>query len=226
MNTVETISHLEPGPNGNGAARPVDWENPRVAAILSAAAKCFARKGFSATTLAEIGKELGLRKSIVHYYFESKAALIHEVQSYSQNRYLERVRDAIRSSGDGSKQKMMSALESLWDVLEANKTATGLSIEVWAAARRDEELKRRAAVLQRDARKLIGDGVADVLNVKSEDFPPMQALSTLILAVLNGLAVAEYLEGEDAKAREAYQTFLYLLRLGMKAMDQRPAAQS
>ena len=56
--------------------RSADWENPRVASILSAAAKCFARKGFTATTLAEIGKELGLRKSIVHYYFASKAALI------------------------------------------------------------------------------------------------------------------------------------------------------
>jgi hypothetical protein len=44
------------------APRAVDWNNPRVAAILTAAAKCFARKGFSSTTLAEIGKELGLRK--------------------------------------------------------------------------------------------------------------------------------------------------------------------
>src|SRR5579862_410108 len=67
------------------APRAVDWANPRVAAILNAAAKCFARKGFSATTLAEIGKELGLRKSIVHYYFASKAALIHEVQSFTYN---------------------------------------------------------------------------------------------------------------------------------------------
>ena len=72
----------------NGAApRSADWENPRVASILSAAAKCFARKGFTATTLAEIGKELGLRKSIVHYYFASKAALIHEVQSFTYHRY-------------------------------------------------------------------------------------------------------------------------------------------
>ena len=50
--------------NGAAATRSADWENPRVASILSAAAKCFARKGFTATTLAEIGKELGLRKSI------------------------------------------------------------------------------------------------------------------------------------------------------------------
>ena len=77
-----------------------------------------------------------------------------------------------------------------------------------------------------DARTLIAEGVADVLKIDAKDFPPMEALSVLILAVLNGLAVAQELEGEkDAKAEEAYQTFLYLLRLGMKAMES-PAQKS
>src|SRR3954463_4927436 len=92
-------------PKDNGATpRSVDWNNPRVAAILNAAAKCFARKGFSATTLAEIGKELGLRKSIVHYYFASKAALIHEVQSFTYNKYLERVREVLSTTKETSQQ--------------------------------------------------------------------------------------------------------------------------
>lgn len=222
MNSAEILTtHPEASNGGNGAApRAVDWENPRVAAILSAAANCFARKGFSATTLAEIGKELGLRKSIVHYYFASKNALIHEVQSYTQNRYLDKVRASLRSSENGSKQRMMSALTSLWGSMQENRTMVGLNIEVWAAARRDPELKKRAATLQHDARKLISDGVADVLKVDAKDFAPMEPLSVLILAVLNGLVVAQELEGEEnAKAEEAFQTFLYLLRLGMKAMD-------
>lgn len=221
MNTAEISTHSdsETPPSGNGAARAVDWENPRVAAILTAAAKCFARKGFSATTLAEIGKELGLRKSIVHYYFASKAALIHEVQSFTHHKYLEKVKQAVSASGDGSKERMMSALGSLWEVLDTNKTATGLNIEVWAAARRDAELKRRAAMLQHDARQLITEGISDVLKVDPKDLPQMTAISTLILAVLNGLSVAEYLEGDDANARQAYDTFLYLLRLGIKSLE-------
>ena len=107
-------------PKDNGATpRSVDWNNPRVAAILDAAAKCFARKGFSATTLAEIGKELGLRKSIVHYYFASKAALIHEVQSYTYHRYLDRLREAIKN-GDGSVAQTTEALRALWDAVQNN----------------------------------------------------------------------------------------------------------
>jgi AcrR family transcriptional regulator len=234
MNSAELLTQTETPSNGagngaagNGAAeRAVDWENPRVAAILAAAAKCFAQKGFSATTLAEIGRELGLRKSIVHYYFTSKNALIHEVQSFSQKRYLEKVRESLGSPEESSKARMMGALNSLWSSVKDNRTTVGLNVEVWAAARRDPELKKRAATLQKEARDLISSGVADVLRMEAKDVPSMEGLSVLILAVLNGLAVAQELEGEEsAKADEAFQTFLYLLRLGMKAMEA-PTAKS
>jgi AcrR family transcriptional regulator len=227
MTTAETIqsSGVTPNPKENPAApRSADWENPRVAAILAAAAKCFARKGFSATTLAEIGKELGLRKSIVHYYFASKAALIHEVQSYSYHKYLDRVKEALKSAGEGTTHRATSALRSLWEVVETNKTGTGLNIEVWSAARRDPELKRRAAALQRDARKLVGEGIADVLGPSSRSLSQIDALSTLILATVNGLAVSDYLEGEEVNAKEAYDLFLFLLQLGLKDWEKQPAA--
>jgi AcrR family transcriptional regulator len=195
----------------NGAAtRSADWENPRVASILSAAAKCFARKGFTATTLAEIGKELGLRKSIVHYYFASKAALIHEVQSFTYHRYLDRLKEAIRN-GDGSPQQATDALRALWDAIQSNKTGTGLNIEVWSAARRDAELKRRAAGLQRDARQVVRDAVAGTSKSQRSE-----ALATLVLAVLNGLSVTEYLEGDELKAKEAYEAFLGLLQTALE----------
>src|SRR6188508_3542220 len=177
---------IENNRSDNGTApRAVDWENPRVSAILDAAAKCFARKGFSATTLAEIGKELGLRKSIVHYYFASKAALIHEVQSFTYHKYLGRVKEALAS--DTSTDRISSALHSLWDAIQNNKTGTGLNIEVWSAARRDPELKRPAAGLQRDARQVIRDVVAPVTSKGGP--AKAEALATLALAVLNGLSV-------------------------------------
>ena len=193
------------------APRAVDWANPRVAAILNAAAKCFARKGFSATTLAEIGKELGLRKSIVHYYFASKAALIHEVQSFTYNKYLERVREVLATTKETSHEgRAMDALRSLWEA--RSSTNVGLNIEVWSAARRDAELKRRAAGLQRDARQVVRDAVAG--SAKS---PRSEALATLVLAVLNGLSVTEYLEGDELKAKEAYEAFLGLLQTALEA---------
>lgn len=213
MNTETVVSARKPTEE-NGSARSADWDNPRVASILSAAAKCFARKGFTATTLAEIGKELGLRKSIVHYYFASKAALIHEVQSFTYHRYLDRLKEAIRN-GDGSSQQATDALRALWDAIQNNKTGTGLNIEVWSAARRDTELKRRAAGLHRDARGVIRDALGPAAQKGGAS--RAEALATLSLAVLNGLSVTEYLEGEEAKTKEAYEAFLQLLRQGLEA---------
>jgi len=199
------------------APRAVDWNNPRVAAILNAAAKCFARKGFSATTLAEIGKELGLRKSIVHYYFASKAALIHEVQSFTYHKYLEKVREALASSKETTQQgRAMDALKSLWDVREA--TNVGLNIEVWSASRNDPELRRRAAALLGEKRRLITEGITAALGKDLLQNVRTESLSTLILAVLDGLSVASYVEDESAKTDEAYRLFLYLLRLGVEQM--------
>ncbi|HEY2410390.1 MAG TPA: TetR/AcrR family transcriptional regulator [Polyangiaceae bacterium] len=216
MNTPETlVSSPRKPPEENGTSqRAADWENPRVASILSAAAKCFARKGFTATTLAEIGKELGLRKSIVHYYFASKAALIHEVQSFTYHRYLDRLKEATQN-GDGSTSQAMEALKALWEAIQNNKTGTGLNIEVWSAARRDPELKRRAAGLQRDARGVIRDALGPAAARGGQ--ARSEALATLSLAVLNGLSVTEYLEGDETRAREAYEAFLQLLRLGLES---------
>ena len=205
--------------------RAVDWSNPRVAAILDAAAKCFARKGFSATTLAEIGKELGLRKSIVHYYFASKAALIHEVQSWTYHNYLDKVKEAINVTTETSPEgRSDNAMRSLWEVRGAGNI--GLSIEVWSASRNDPELRRRAAALSEEKRKLISEGVAHTMGERAEQIQSTDALSTLILAVLDGLSVSNHIEGEDAKTDEAYRLFLYLLRLGVERLEDGRSATS
>jgi AcrR family transcriptional regulator len=208
------------------APRAVDWSNPRVSAILNAAAKCFARKGFSSTTLAEIGKELGLRKSIVHYYFASKAALIHEVQSFTYNKYLDRVREVLATSKETSQQgRAMDALRSLWEVRAS--TNVGLNIEVWSASRNDPELRRRAAALLGEKRRLVTDGINAALGPEASRDVQTDALSMLILAVLDGLSVASYIEGEAAKTDDAYRLFLYLLRLGVEQLDaQHPKAKA
>jgi len=203
------------GPGG----RPVDWNNPRVAAILDAAATCFARKGFNATTLAEIGRELGLRKSIVHYYFDSKAALIHEVQKYTYHRYLDHVKAAISEATDGSAQgRATDALMSLWDVRD--RRSVGLNIEVWSASRNDENLKRGAAELLAEKRQLVSEGIRSAMGPRADKIGSIETLSTLILSVLDGLSVANYLDEEGAKSEEAYRLFLYLLRLGIQSLGE------
>jgi hypothetical protein len=105
----------------------------------------------------------------------------------------------------------MAALGALWEAIQGNKTGTGLNIEVWSAARRDPEIKRRASALQRDARKALAEKLPEVLGGSSGAIK-LETLAALILATVNGLAVSEYLEGEEIDVKEAYDLFLQCLR--------------
>lgn len=206
MGTMETAQAIanrasqDTEPESGPAPRSVDWENPRVEAILTAAAKCFARRGFNATTLAEIGQELGLRKSIVHYYFASKAALVQEVQSFSYQRMIAGLRAALSHS---SPRSLEESLKALWGPLHEDGTTKGLSIEIWSAIRRDPEMRRRAAALQNDARRLLEE------RFTSEVASP-EEFATLTLAVLDGLAVAESVSGDKDRTRAAFDAFVRL----------------
>jgi AcrR family transcriptional regulator len=179
--------------------RSVNWSNPRVAAILETAAACFSKGGFTATTLADIGKELGLRKSIVHYYFASKAALVHEVQSFAYGRFLDGVRKTLSGGG---------GLGALWVTLRNASDLRGLSIELWSEGRRDPELAERANVLQDEIQRQIADQLRSTRHSASAD-----ELALLSLAVLDGLTVLAERDGNDERAGRAYSAYMKLLGL-------------
>ena len=55
----------------------------------------------------------------------------------------------------------------------------------------------------------------------------IDALSTLILSVVDGLSVAAYIAGEGTtRADDAYRLFLYLLRLGIAQLEPPAAAKA
>lgn len=180
--------------------RSVNWANPRVAAILETASACFSKGGFTATTLADIGKELGLRKSIVHYYFASKAALVHEVQSFAYGRFLEGVRKTLDSDGGG--------IAALWSTLRNASDLRGLSIELWSEGRRDQELAERANVLQDEIQRQIATQLKSTGQAANAD-----EIALLSLAVLDGLTVLAERDGNDERASRAYSTYMRLLGL-------------
>lgn len=219
---VKQRSDSEPAPSGE-FPHSVNWGNPRVAAILEAAAQCFSQRGFTATTLADIGKELGLRKSIVHYYFTSKATLVEEVQSFAYGRYLGVIRSALLGesregspesgtmlslSGPDGEGTLRGGLKSLWNSLQAESSIRGLNLELWSEGRRNKELSNRAQTLEAEAHKLVKD---HVLSTSDADEAKAEHLATLTLAVLDGLTVREEREGNGERASKAFSAFLDLL---------------
>lgn len=204
-------SDSEPVPSGV-FPQAVNWNNPRVAAILETAAECFSRGGFSTTTLADIGRELGLRKSIVHYYFTSKATLVREVQNFAYGRYLEVIRSAVSASVDDlspeSSKSYDAGFKGLWARLRDEKAVRGLNLELWSEARRNTELSDRAESFESEARRLISEHFVAEKGLSGSE---AQALATLTLAVLDGLTVREERDQGTERSSLAYEAFCQLI---------------
>ncbi len=206
-------------PKDPTGGRTADWTNPRVVQILDAAARCFERKGFASTTVQEIADEADMTKSMIHYYFENKQALIGELQVFVYERYLRKVESKLAELGGETAGRAHEALGQAFEIVR-DKGFLKLQLELLAEAGRDPEIMKRLGALQARSRAVVGAGVDAVLGPKGKKLPiPTEVLSALISAVLHGLRVFEYVEGDDAPTKEAYELFIGLLLLGMKAVS-------
>ena len=61
-------------------SQPRDAEKTR-AAILSAATQLFAENGFSGASISDIAEIVGISKSSIYHYFDSKEAILHALIS-------------------------------------------------------------------------------------------------------------------------------------------------
>ena len=68
-------------------------------AILDAAERLFARQGFTATTIKEIGKEAAVNPALLYYYYDSKETLYRAMLQRILGALLTRGSDAIEGAG-------------------------------------------------------------------------------------------------------------------------------
>jgi AcrR family transcriptional regulator len=206
----------------NEFPRSVNWKNKRVAAILETAASCFSRGGFTSTTLADIGRELGLRKSIVHYYFASKSALVREVQSFAYGHFIDTVRGALMlamplSAGPENEGRTIGAerplnppataqegLMRLFDDLSAQHTLLGLNIELESMARQHEEI----GVLSQELGNLVSQEVARYLRQHDQSEARAELVGRLTYALLQGLFPRMDRSESLPEARSLFSSFL------------------
>ncbi|WP_067719885.1 TetR/AcrR family transcriptional regulator [Nocardia yamanashiensis] len=98
--------------------------------ILDAAAKVFARKGFTASRIEDVAAEAGIAKGSVYLYFPSRDALLAGVfESYAA-----RSAEVLAELGDGPPLDRLAALvRGAIDMLAAHPDHARVLLDVWAA---------------------------------------------------------------------------------------------
>jgi AcrR family transcriptional regulator len=97
--------------------------------IMAAAKKVFVRKGFHATTIADIAKEAGLAYGSIYWYFDSKDDLFHALIAAEEYALRTHVAVALAASGTQfgyAEAPFRATLRATFEFFEADKATAKL----------------------------------------------------------------------------------------------------
>ncbi len=99
--------------------------------IMAAAKEVFARKGFHATTIADIAKRAGLAYGSVYWYFDSKDELFHALMAAEEGALRDHVASALAPLGvpaadAGHEEPLRVAVRATLEFFESDKATVKL----------------------------------------------------------------------------------------------------
>ncbi len=99
--------------------------------IMAAAKEVFARKGFHATTIADIAKQASLAYGLIYWYFDSKDELFHALMAVEEGALRAHVAGALTALGEsaenaGGEAAFRAAVQATFEFFEADKAAVKL----------------------------------------------------------------------------------------------------
>lgn len=165
--------------------------------LLDATIDCLVELGYAHTTVAEICQRAGLSRGAQQHHFTTKAELMTSALEHLFTRLAENILEAELPAGP---ERLEKGIDLLWEAYSG--TLSTAAVELWVAARTDEELRRSLLPVDRALghstlefyRRLVGDSGV-----------PADELETVLLLTVNlfrGLAL-DAMIGGDAGRRAA-----------------------
>lgn len=105
--------------------------------ILSAAQRCFARKGFHETSVQDVFRESGLSAGAVYRYFKSKDQLVQAISAGALSRLAAVAEDALAADPLPGLDKIAGRLAAAAEELSVEDGPARVALPTWAAALHD-----------------------------------------------------------------------------------------
>lgn len=199
-------------------ARIVDREAKRLR-VLEAAAFCFAKSGYDATSMSDVAETAGLSKGSLYDYFDDKENLFYAVFAWLQQRLMEASLAQMTPGRSASEQIVQAAGAAIAGLVE-HITLYPLSLEVWAAAARTGTRERFAEAMQqiyRDYRRQFAGLIrAAQLAGEIEDSADAEGLAAVLTGAIDGLMLQYWLD-PSFDPRQMLQNFLSALFSGISS---------
>ncbi|MGI9480942.1 MAG: TetR family transcriptional regulator C-terminal domain-containing protein [Hyphomicrobiales bacterium] len=168
-------------PSGRKASKEV-----RRAQLIEATFDSIAKRGYSATTMADVADGAGLSRGIVNFHFDSKENLLAEALGQMAAFYRENWEAALRKAGDDPAHGLWAVISSDFD----RKVCNRRNIAAWNGLR--AEARSRPAYMRicgrHDAafRNVLTDLVSAVTEAGGYNYDP-EKLALGIEAMLEGM---------------------------------------
>ncbi|MEZ0165242.1 TetR/AcrR family transcriptional regulator [Kineococcus sp. LSe6-4] len=209
------------------APRPRRSPGATRAELIAATARVMSREGVAATTTRRIAEEAGVPLGTVHYWFSSKDALLREVAAV----HLEEVRSAGRDApvagevdGDGGRaaEEAFARLRAALSAEEAFDTGRRLALyelTTWSLRTQGQTgtAREQYRAMRAAARSLCEPWMrahgpsAPAAGAGQVDERRLEALSALVVAFFDGLALSELADPEGTPSDAVLELFSALI---------------
>jgi AcrR family transcriptional regulator len=175
-----------------------ETQKARIENILQAAERCFARRGFDATTIADICDEAGVSVGALYTHFEGKEAIVEAICEPAIEGRQAIMRELAEEGAALADAESILALVT--EMLSSRQGATdaALDVHLWSESLRN----RRIRTLTRRAFRALDDGLTTLVQSSQArgdirgDLPP-SAVAAVLVAAVAGLEVRRALGLDD-----------------------------
>jgi len=150
--------------------------------IRSTAQKLFRTKGFAATSMRELAREVGIEAPSLYNHYTSKQQLLQDI-CFDIAAQFQTTFDASIATEQSNSQKLRRAMLGHVQVIASNIEASSVFFDEWVFLEASElaRFKKLRAAYQQAFRNLVADGIAsgefNAVNVKLTVFMIFSALN-------------------------------------------------
>ncbi len=217
------LAHLEP----EGISNIGGWQQRKSArtriAILEAAMKCLAEKGYGRTTTKTVASMANVSRGAMLHHYPTKKDLIEQVIAYTFFKRMERNFRGIRQLTERERLDEMSGVTLYWKNL--NTLEYRASLELCVAARSNEELRKILAPKAAEFEDVLRSELPKVYSAWTGIPAQLKLADDVVTAALDGLLINQvrWRDPDRAeKVRRLLGKIVGLLRTGaIRAEDLR-----
>lgn len=155
--------------------------------IVQAFYRCMVKRGYSNTTVRDIAREANVQSGIIHYYFESKDAILSALCQDLAQRYGQTfLAFAERHKSAPPQERLKLGINFFFNKVSKDKDLNKVFYEFLIIAQHNPELRQMLKTVYRNYRRLIADFISEWMKASDEQGLDAQDLADFLVCAFEG----------------------------------------